>query len=272
MIRYDRAFPSDLTAAVARQAPAVVPWGALEWHGDHLPLGLDGHLAEAFAERLARALDGVLLPTQWTPLTTLPHPTSLDLPTEVFVPLVDATLDGLVRVGFRRILLITGHYAQGHLLELGKAATRAQTRHPGLLVWAATPLEPLGRPELLDHAGQWETAQALALFPDRVRLDRLPPRDALRAHEHAVLGADPRDATEADGVAILDAALEAWTAWVETATLADLAEWTARREADLRDYRETYGSLGWEAGVRAWWAARLEGAGSPSGGAEGETT
>ena len=50
------------------------------------PLGLDGIVAEAFAARLAELIDGILLPGCWLPITTLPHPLSLQISTETPPP------------------------------------------------------------------------------------------------------------------------------------------------------------------------------------------
>ena len=41
---------------------AILPIGALEAHGPHLPVGTDNLLAQAIAERVAEQLGGVLLP------------------------------------------------------------------------------------------------------------------------------------------------------------------------------------------------------------------
>ena len=57
--RYAELRPDQLAAIVAAAPIAYVPWGALEWHGPHLPFGLDGITAEGVAERAARQfLDG----------------------------------------------------------------------------------------------------------------------------------------------------------------------------------------------------------------------
>ena len=84
------------------------PLGALEWHGDHLPLGLDGLVAEAFCERLAEATGGILLPGTWQPMTTLPHAYSISIPAETVCAVWRGLLAELARVGARTICLVTG--------------------------------------------------------------------------------------------------------------------------------------------------------------------
>lgn len=249
MIEYARAFPAELDAAWARGAPAVWPMGALEWHGDHLPLGTDGLLAEPFARRLAERLNGVLLPTLWTPITTLPHRHSLRVRPEAFAAVVDDTLEGLRLSGARTVLIVTGHYAQGHLIELARAALRAGTEE--FCVLAAAPLEPLGDSALLDHAGHVETSGMLAAHPALVRLGDVregSPR------ERGWFGEHPANATPALGEDLTRRALTAWAAL-------DPAGFPARSEATLREYAgyvEKYGDH-WDRAIRRWWRELAEG-------------
>jgi creatinine amidohydrolase len=72
--RYAELRPEELAAALAANPTFICPWGALEWHGAHLPLGLDGIVAEAFSERLATATGAILLPGTWLPMTAHPPP------------------------------------------------------------------------------------------------------------------------------------------------------------------------------------------------------
>jgi creatinine amidohydrolase len=256
--RYAELLPGDLERAWHERPIAVCPWGALEWHGPHLPLGLDGLVAEAFAERLAERTDGVLLPTTWLPITTLPHALSLSSSTDVVRGAWRDLLAGLRRAGARIVCLVTGHYAQGHELELYGAALEAMRVHADLLVLAATPLELLGDPDYLDHAGRWETAQLLAVRPDLVHLERLPemagPKDV------AVLGEDPRRATREEGEALIARALDAWVAWVDRLLRErdrrPLVELYARRSAAYEEYARRYYSGSWEEAIRKWWADR----------------
>lgn len=249
-LRYAELTPAEL----AGHDLAILPVGALEWHGEHLPLGTDGILAERFAEALASCSGGVVLPAVWLPMTTLPHQTSLDVRTETFRAWVDDTIAGLFRVGFRRLAIVTGHYAQGHEVELYEAAMRAMEDNEGLLVFAATPLEVLGRKELLDHAGRWETAQMLYLRPELVNLAGLP--DSLDPRECAVLGDDPRTATAEQGKVLWEQALEAWRKWLETGGNEGLHRYYGRAFDRYQVYVDTYYQGSWEEAIRTWWKVK----------------
>lgn len=258
--RYAELLPAELEVLLDRRPLALVPWGALEFHGPHLPLGLDGLVAEAFTARLAERTGGVLFPTTWWAVTTLPHRLSVQLPAAVVQALFEALLAQLAEIGFRQVALVSGHYAHPHELLLIGAAARAAER--GLLVLTAPPLALLGDSGLLDHAAQWETSQLLALRPDLVRLERL---DALlgdaagsRVAESALLGADPRQsATPAAGERILAEALDAWQRALVGMTPAWLADFYAARRADYNHFVARYAADGdWDAALDRWWAER----------------
>ncbi len=252
-MRYVEAFPDDLDAAWARGACAFLPIGALEWHGSHLPLGLDGLVAEWFASELADRTEGVLLPAMYTPITTLPHRHSLQVRTETFRLLLDDFLTGLYRSGARTVALVTGHYAQGHIVELFEAALRAMDDLEGLRVFVGTPLEVLASDELLDHAGRYETSQLLAIRADLVRLEVLPSE--LRVGEHAVLGSDPRLGSSGEGARLLEEALVAWAQWLDTPQEALKRSYSARFDT-YQGYIDEFFRGSWEAAIVSWWEAR----------------
>ena len=257
--RYAELRPDQLEAIVASVPVAYVPWGALEWHGPHLPVGLDGFTAEAVAERAARRTGGVLLPTTWWPITALPHRFSLSVSSEVIQALWDGIFAELARAGFRLVVLLSGHYAQGHELVLMDAAEHAIAAHD-LLVLAVPPLALVDE-EMLDHAAHWETAQLMALRPRLVNLDALHD-SPLHPATSAVLGDDPRRATPSQGEAALALATERIVVSVG-ALLAHgrpdvLRELYARRRATYQGYVERYFRGSWEEAIQTWWSERIK--------------
>ena len=253
--RYAELNPDELEDRWFKKPLAIIAWGALEWHGPHLPLGLDGIVAEYFAEKVASETEGVLLPACWMPITTLPHPSSLQISTETMRQIIDDLLEGLYSSGARVVGIVTGHYAQGHEIEMYEAALRAMERHQGYQVLAATPLEVLGEDDLLDHAARWETAQLQAIRPELVHLEKLP--EDLKAKKCAVLGEDPRKASAEEGKQMLDAALKLWSDWLEellqTKDTSFLRDFYARRKQAYARYVKTYYMKSWEQALRDWW-------------------
>jgi len=254
--RYAELRPAQLTRRLELYPVAIAPWGALEWHGPHLPFGLDGLVAEAFSEKLAAQTGAILLPTTYLPITSLPHPQSISIRSENVRGVLRDLLEGLQGAGFRLICLVSGHYAQGHELILAEAAEEL-TRTGGPPVLAGTPLALLGDPSLLDHAGRWEASQLLALRPELVDLSALGEGALPPASRSAVLGEDPRGATAEQGEVILQRALAAWAGWMErlvhTADPSPLYELYAERRAAYQDYVERYFQGSWEAAIQAWW-------------------
>ena len=246
MISYAEAFPGELGLSLA-----IVPWGALEWHGAHLPLGLDGIVAGAFAVRLVEQEGGTLLPTMWAAMTTLPHGASLQVSTGTFAALAEETARGLFGAGFARVAFVSGHYAQGQMTVLYELGARLAAE--GLPLYAATPLEPLGDPDLLDHAGWAEASQLLALRPELARLDRLSPEP--RPHEDAVLGPHPAEASAQEGEALFARALEAWRGFLATGP-EHLPAHYEEVQAQYAAYRAAFFTGSWEEAIVRWWATK----------------
>ncbi len=252
--RYAELRPSELERIVAENPIAYVPWGTLEWHGPHLPFGLEGFTAEALAERVARRTGGVVLPTTWWPITALPHRFSLSIPSEAIQSLWDGIFASLAGAGFRMVVLISGHHAEGHELVLMDAAEHAIAEH-GILVLAVPPLALVDE-SMLDHAAHWQTALLLALRPRLVDLSMLGPAP-LDPAATAVLGDDPRRATAGQGDSALRLATERLAVGIRSLMQhggpSVLRELYARRRAHYQPYVDRYFQGSWEEAVQAWW-------------------
>jgi hypothetical protein len=87
----------------------LVPVGAVEVLGPHLPVGGRCFVAGAFCRLLAEQVDGLRLPV--TPYAsvqnTFDRPGSVDVPETVVNRYLRAVLDDLYATGFRRVLLVT---------------------------------------------------------------------------------------------------------------------------------------------------------------------
>lgn len=254
-VRYAELTPAALDAAISESPIAIWPMGALEWHGAHLPLGLDGIVAEAFANLLRARVGGVLLPCYWHPVTTLPHPMSLDVASPTFCSLFRRTAEGLGKAGFRTLCVVTGHYAQGHSWELFGLAEEFNRRDDGPDVLAAAPLEPLEDDDLLDHAGRWEAAQLLALRPDLVNPAALPD-SPLSAKRDGILGEDPRLGKADEAQDAWTRALDVWEDWVGSLGRGNkdpLTEFYKRRKARYQPYRTEHYKTDWDQAIESWW-------------------
>lgn len=256
--------PDQLAERVAAVPVAYVPWGALEWHSFHLPVGLDGFTAEGIAQRAAERMGGVVLPTMFLPITTLPHRFSISFSADTVRAVLDELLAELAHVGFQVVVVLSGHYAQGHELILMDAALAAMQHH-NIQVLAAPPLALVGE-EYLDHAGRWETAQLLALNPQLVDLDRfqreLATDPAAPVERFGVLGPLPTTATATDGEQAIGQAIDQLAEWVQALLASNdsqpLHDFYARRRAEYQAFLDQYFRGSHEDAAAAWWTHTIE--------------
>lgn len=178
---------------------AILPVGALEAHGPHLPLATDVIIAEAMARRGAQVLAGagkevVVLPA--LPYTAAPFaeafPGTLSLPPATVARLVADIAAELARHHIAWLALANAHLDPTHLAALAEAAQLVRVAGAPILIhpdltrkpWAERLTEEFKSGAC--HAGQYETSIMMAAQPGLVRDDvraALPdnPRSLSRA-------------------------------------------------------------------------------------------
>ena len=161
---------------------AVLPVGALEAHGPHLPLATDVVIAQAMAragaERLAtRGHGAVLLPA--LPYTAAPFgaafPGTLSVAAATVTALVVDLARELTRHRFAALAIANGHLDPAHLAALAAAESRARDERLLPVVcpdvsrkpWALRLTEEFRTGAC--HAGRYEGSLVLAERPDLVR-------------------------------------------------------------------------------------------------------
>jgi creatinine amidohydrolase len=164
-----------------RSNPLVlVPVGALEAHGPHLPLGADQIQAEATALALADRTDGLVAPT--IPYGSAPgarrFPGTVSLSLPQLETHAEGVLSELARSGVRRFLVISGHGERGHMAALREAADNTMRAHPRARIVVLCDydfvyeLRGKESPATDGHAGLLETSRVMALAPETVGTDR----------------------------------------------------------------------------------------------------
>jgi creatinine amidohydrolase len=202
--RYERLHPAELRAAVERAPLAFVPVGTLEFHGEHLPFGVDSFEAHALCVRAAELAGGVVLPPVYLASGCLDLPFTLSFEPALVEAWVRATVGELARRGFRAVVVLTGHgpLDLNHLLK--RVCAEAEAEH-GLAAYALCWLElnaarltapEAAEPTTVDHAARVETSWMLALHPELVLLERLSD-DPDAAHV-GVYGRNPRFTASAE--------------------------------------------------------------------------
>ena len=206
-MQYDRMRPAQIAAAISAGTPVVLPIGVIEYHGQHLPIGVDLLIV---TETLALLGDAIITLPPFaygaaSHAVAGPGSGTLHLDATALLPMAEALFAALLATGFRNIHGVIHHqtenFAQGMPTDLTfrLAARNAIFRHlqaargPGW--WGARamqdyysqdaagddpfnwirihPLFPKGADFPFDHAGLGETALMLALAPDTVAMDRV---------------------------------------------------------------------------------------------------
>lgn len=229
--------PHEIRAAQGACLPAVLAIGVQEYHGEHLPIGVDLLAVTRCLDRLeAEAPDRLILLPPFaygaaSHAVSGPEDFTLHLDAQAFLPMAQALFASLLRAGFRNVHGLIHHqtenFTQGMPTDLAfrlaaRQATFAHleaTRGPGWWGKAEmadyyeghakgeTPfnwisIHPLCPPETarhlpFDHAGQGETALMLALAPETVADERMA------GDRHWFTGTAPK-ATRAQGEAGVD--------------------------------------------------------------------
>jgi creatinine amidohydrolase len=228
----------------------VIPTGAIEQHGPHLPLDTDIFTATEISEEVARSFlhseNSVLIapPIWWG---TSPHhlgfPGTLSLRNETLSNIISDVISSLLPHGFYRFLLINGHGGNVGILT----ATVSRLSHdfgvsiPSLSYWTMIKktLVEIGESPIggMGHGCEMETSLMLHLRPEVVRMDlavkEMPdeltnwscidfraggpvgiPLDFKRDSAHGIMG-DPTLATVAKGKRIFNDATKAITSLIE---------------------------------------------------------
>jgi len=202
--RIEEMFPGDLAEHIRAVPIVVLPLGTVEWHSDHLPLGLDGLVAAAVAERIAERLDAVVVPTSYFAAGGVPYPFTLKFPVASIEPLFESAFEQFGAMSFRVVVAFTGHFGLEQTLALKRAAVSVMRR-------SSTVVLPLTAYDLVtdlyqgDHASVGETSLMWAIRPELVRLAQIPASLPL----DGILGPDPRGkASEAWGRELIDSIVE----------------------------------------------------------------
>jgi creatinine amidohydrolase len=203
----DRLRPAAIDAIKAAAPVAYVPWGAIEWHSYHAPVGLDGHQALGQSRALAARTGGVVLPPLFVGTDTIKPFKGFGHTVEHSGGTVRALcaelLAQLADEGFRALVVVTGHCGGAHvdaLQETVDAFASARSDAGALLVPSFAPIQD-AYPS--NHAARGETSFQLLFEPDTVDLAAQPPGPPPTLDGDGVWGEDPRASTAAEGRAML---------------------------------------------------------------------
>lgn len=174
--------PAFAEAARRPDAVALLPWGIVEEHGPHLPLGTDTWQALAVCRAAAERTGAMLLPAvaYGNCVSTRNFPGSISIQFDTVRALALDVMQEVARNGVKRLAVVSGHAGGGHMRAVKLAAEEAVERDPSFRVAVTTPWDDArafakanpadvrGVPEWDGHAGALETSSLLHLHPERV--------------------------------------------------------------------------------------------------------
>ncbi len=211
-MRYELMLPHQIRTAIEARWPVILPLGVLEYHGEHMAVGMDTLAVVKILEILEDEMNLVILPPFYYGAASYavapPEGSgSLHIDAEKLFPFAQDMFRGLLRIGFRNIHVIVHHqtenFAAGMPTDLAfKLAARQAIfafleKQRGEGWWGDEKMadyyarqssggdpfnwikaHPLMTPDAMDgypfdHAGLGETSLLMALCPQGVDLARL---------------------------------------------------------------------------------------------------
>jgi creatinine amidohydrolase len=188
----------EVGRVLARDPRLIVPVGALEQHGPHLPLGTNTLVAQSVAQELS-SRQGILLAPAFPYGVTLgggPWAGTAGLRRKTFHRALNELLARWEDHGVQEFIVITAHRYDPHLEAILMALTADS-------LTTVFDLNQIDVSDLLDgipeheHGGELETSLVLHLAPDRVRSDEMsdfvPEYRALRKYTRGRVPTPPQE-------------------------------------------------------------------------------
>jgi len=238
----------------------VLPTGATEQHGPHLPCAVDSVISAGVVGHALARLPAAVPAYAMAPITYgkseehLHFPGTMTLSGETLLATMNEIGESVYRAGFRKLLIVNGHGGQPQIMEM--AARELRLRHGDFIVvpsftWRVPHVAGRYLSErekrLAMHAGHGETALMLALAPETVHMERAVanyppefpskllsadgrPACAWTARDFGPSGVigDPLPATKEQGEAILESLA---VGWAQAITELHELRWVVRDEA-----------------------------------------
>jgi creatinine amidohydrolase len=211
-MRYEMMLPSQIRAAIDARWPVVLPFGVLEYHGEHMAVGMDTLAVTGVLDILEKEMNLVILPPFYYGAASYAveppeRNGTLHVDAEALLPFAKAMFQGLLRIGFRNIHVVVHHRTENFLAGMPtdlafKFAARQAVfafleRERGEGWWGNEKMadyyaqhsagndpfnwikaHPLMTPDAMegypfDHAGEGETSLMMALAPEVVDISKL---------------------------------------------------------------------------------------------------
>jgi creatinine amidohydrolase len=180
-MRWELLTPPDFKKLAKEEKVCVVPMGALERHGDHLPLGTDALIAHRVACAAAETEPCVVFPPYWFGQL---HEAScftgtIALSPRLLVELLEEVLGEIARNGLKKILIYSAHGGNNSFLDFFAIShVDRETGYSLYIIHAAPPkgehvstVQHLLKTQPIGHACEYETSMMMAIVPQSVHME-----------------------------------------------------------------------------------------------------
>lgn len=162
--------------------PVILPIGAVEAHGAHLPLGIDNDLAESYAKKVAEKTGSLILPNiPYGQVWSLrDFPGSITVSNDTLIRMLVEIAESLYAQDVRMVIFLTAHY--GNMNALKDASRVLYDKYPDLkTVYLFYPNLNQYADEVREgekvhgsyvHADEIETSIALHLTEEKVDMEK----------------------------------------------------------------------------------------------------
>lgn len=171
----------EFSGALAQTRTVILPFGAVEEHGPHLPLSTDTLHALELARQVAQRVPVLVAPPIHYGVcrSTRQHPGTISLSGDTLRGLAQDLGRDFYRQGLRHLIMLTGHCGGTHIAALIEAGEALLTELPEIKVAVVNIIDLIIEvlkqyPDLVQtkgdsHAGEVETALMQATYPHLVK-------------------------------------------------------------------------------------------------------
>ncbi len=204
---YEAMRPTEIEAILENNPIVFLPWGALEYHGQHNPIGLDSIKAHHLCIDLAKQVGGLVMPAVNLAANLIKsYPGhgfkkhSIEFSEQLIKTICEEYLGQLAEQDVKIIVLLSGHAGEPHLQILKDVAAEFNKKNPDKFCWTFAEFEIVPDSLLVaNHSALGETSLQLHYAENTVDLSVLPKDRPITLQLDAVSGEDPRSATASKG-------------------------------------------------------------------------
>jgi len=185
--KFDELTWPEVNEAVEMGKIPIIPTGATEQHGPHLPLKVDHLCSTAVANEAARLKPEISLVLPPVTFGYVHHvmdfPGSINIHFEHFIQFVLDITKSLAYHGFKKMIIVNGHGSNHNLVDMISRRTIVETDASCVFCswWDMLKVNPEFQKKWREsvfpggcaHGGELETSMLLYLAPDLVRRDRI---------------------------------------------------------------------------------------------------